>query len=317
MARSYLLSLTKLIRIAFCCTVLILCLLAWFGKSRPPPPTLPSKMATIRRRLSPHVTVVTAFWSVGNSTTVRNGNVTRHDLESLAYVTNPVVAYFDDKNIAASFEETRIGLLTKIVILERGSLWAFRQQSNISAALSHTSQSGAALSSTLICVTYSKYDVLSLAIESNYFGSETFVWLDVTYYREMIGQHGHAFRLTAPPYFMEDNVAFNAPCSRQPYTVAHMFAQGRIWVNSDLIIGNAKQLATFCDEFRREAIKYLTHGLVNTDEQVIYAMFSEYNADVPLVKIQEYRADTHFDQFHYLGILLREIWYKKIKPLMN
>lgn len=315
------LTVTTLIRIVVCTIVLVLCILVHHSHHQSPPYGENVAASAARKRLASYVTIVTAYWtgsgaSKGRQTSVRNQDVSQRDLESFAYVINPVVAYFDDRDNAATFEEIRIGLPTKVIVVDPRSLWSFQLEDNITALLTLGHQP-LSIDVTLTCITYAKYDVLSLAIESNYFESEVLAWLDVTYYREIIEQHAHAFRVSVPPSFMTDRVAFNAPYYRKSYTISKMFAQGLVWVNSDIIIGNADKLKVFCADFRHEAVKYLTHGLVNTDEQVIYAMFSEYNDYTPRVKIQDYHVDSHFDRFHYLGFLLREIWYKKIKPINN
>lgn len=268
------------------------------------------------KKLSKEMTVVTAYWNLGDIYTaddnVRTVALYRDQLSTFSFILNPVVAYFDDENIAKYFQTLRIGLPTKIVIIDKGDLWAFQRESRMRGVLS---ASDSTLDSQYVAATHSKYDVMLDAATVNHFSTSYIAWLDVGYFSQVASGTGHGFNLLPPPGFMEDRVSYNAPRSCLPHTAEEIFSSRLQWVSAGLFIGTTKTLVRFCENYHTAVDEYLDSELCGTDEQTLYAMYSDESMIEfeEGVSIQEYRADPRYDQRTSLGLILREVYFRRIK----
>lgn len=257
------------------------------------------------------ITVVTAYLNFDTKDGTEASDILYFQhMRSFSHILNPVVAYFDNQKLADVFEELRIGLPTKIAIVELKNLLSFKLRPRIEEI---TRKSGAAFDVPRLCASHAKYDVMSLALQENAFKTKHFCWLDIDYYRDIVQSTSHAFKITLPGGFIEDRVAFNAAFSRKPYSIDEIFNSRYVWITSNIIIGSSRTLLTFCEEYRSALSTFLSKGmLVSADEQVLYAMYSEDHDILSLVRVNEYAADPRVDNYHSLGIILREFYYRKL-----
>lgn len=263
--------------------------------------------------LQPGVTVVTSYLHPTSSDGIQDitaDPLYLRYLTSFSYILNPVIAFFDNRTIADAFQELRIGLDTQIIIVKSQHLQAYQLDSQMQRIFMKLNLS---LGSRIACMTHFKYELVSRAVRDSLFRTRYFAWLDVSYYKDIVHSSSHAFKICLPINFIEDRVAFNAPFTRKPYLVDDIFKHSRAWVSSNLFIANRDTILAFCRDYHQALFRFLEEGLANTDQQVLFAMFSEeYTRLFSTVRVNEYPADPRVDNYHSLGIILREFWYRKL-----
>jgi len=276
------------------------------------------------------ITVVTAYWNIGaiyNGIPFQSKDPKRYMryMESYAYIENPVVAYFDDPVMEELFQviRNRSGLPTKTVLFRnRTKLWAFNLEPRIKEIYSHPDYPKVIpnFHSSYDCATHAKFVAVPHAIQANYFNTEYFAWCDMGYFRDMpagLKSHYH-FRITLPPKFDMEKVAFteiSAPDDK--LSLKDIFFKLRFWVASGLFIGRAELLSRLAEDYQYSTEKFLRMNLSETDQQILYGMYSRFNLDIPRTEIQVYLPDgTTRDPWMFLGELLREIWWQN-NPIPN
>ena len=269
------------------------------------------------------ITIVTAYWNIGSIT---NGNINQSKdparylryMHSFAYIENPVVAYFDDIIMEMQFLliRKRARFPTKTILFKnRTELWSFSLESHLQEI---HSQPGYPKSIPVFHTSYdvamhAKYDTMTHAIKNNYFNTEYFAWCDLGIFRDMPGGLGshYNFRMTLPPEFDREKVAFSQVTPRDDKLgLKDIFFGSRFWVAGGFFLGTTEPLLKLAEDYRYSTEKFLRMNLSATDQQVIYAMYSRFNQDVPQVEIQTYITDgTTTDLWMFLGELLRQIWW--------
>ena len=244
-------------------------------------------------------------------------------MESYAYIENPVVAYFDDPIMQRKFEHIRnqAGFPTKTILFQnRTELWGFSLEPRIKEILSRPGYPSQfpGFHSTYQCAMHAKYDAIQHAIVNNYFNTKYFLWCDLGIFRDMpkgLGSH-YNFRMTLPPKFDTKKIAFTQVFPRNNgLSLNQIFLELNNWLAGGFFIGTADLLLKLAEDYRNSTEKYIRMNLAATDQQVLYAMYQQYNKDEPRVQIQVYVEDGSTDHFWmFLGELLRNNWWK-INPI--
>jgi len=287
------------------------------------------KQNKMRSKIQP-ITVVTAYWNIG---LVSNGDPNQSKdperyiryMDSFAYIENPVVAYFDDPVMQEKFQTIRdqSGFPTKTIVFDnRTELWGFSLEPSMKELYAQPDypKSIPNFHSTYNCAMHAKYDAMPHAVMNNYFNTDYFAWCDLGYFRDMpkgLGSH-YNFQMTLPPEFDTKKVAFTQVASRDDkLSLKEIFFQSRFWVAGGFFIGTADPLLKLAEDYRYSTEKFLRMNLSETDQQILYGMYSRFNQDIPRVEIQSYTSDgTTTDSWMFLGELLRGIWWNN-HPIPN
>lgn len=271
------------------------------------------------------ITVVTAFFDIGS---FHKNNCTRfHCLtvtvdtyfgwaRSFKYMLNSLVVYTDSKIFTEYMLHMRSGMLerTKIFRIDRNSSWAFNVTKKVKK-IYNTEGYPKYFPNTVVpeyaCVQHAKYDVLSRAAKENYFKTDNFAWLDIGYFRDEVSNINYYF-LQKPPNFNSSRIAVNLVNS-QPLNVepSKIFKTNTVWIGGGLIFGKRDKIILFEKSYIKALDYFLSQNLMNTDQQLIYAMFSQSGRKEiePEVDLQLYY-DTWwkrliFNQWFYLGYQMR------------
>lgn len=113
------------------------------------------------------------------------------------------------------------------------------------------------------------------------------------------------FHIHLPPNFNQSKVAYNDVYRGfQKLSDEQIFKANLVWVCGCFFIGRLDVMAKWVVEY----MKYVEHfvvkeKLMNSDQQVIFAMFSNYPVET---EIQTYHTDGRYNEWFNLGYLCKE-----------
>ncbi|KAH3790079.1 hypothetical protein DPMN_168274 [Dreissena polymorpha] len=260
-------------------------------------------------------TVVTAYFDLGSFRKGSANNIfTKKTYDNWSavfkYILNPLIVYTDSHEFADRMSHIRTtrNETTKIIVIQRNSSWAFNLRDRIFAIYSQKGYPKHYPNTVLpdyACSQIAKYEVLGTAARDNTFNTHYFMWLDIGYFRDR--KSTTLFRLNRPPNFNENMVAmnlilFNANLSLSPEVI---FKNNLLWIGGGLVFANRLTILAYENQFRQAVEYFMSLSLMNTDQQIIYAMFSVEGriALKPATEIQAYKPPTEYNWF-YLGYLM-------------
>ena len=277
------------------------------------------KAPTSNLNLSNEVTIVTAYINIGqfqkgeSQFSIFTPQLYRKWMGIFGKITNPVVAYFNDESYYLYFKELRSqeSSQSKAVLLHRDELWSFAIRDNISDIYN---QSGYPVHhpNTVIpeypCAMHAKYELMLKSIQLNPFGTKYFAWLDIGLFREINTKDQDPFQIHLPPDFNQSKVAYAEVYNFNRYSQLsdeQIFLSNSVWVCGCFFLGRIDIMETWTKEYLRHVDYFLGQRLMNTDQQVIYAVHKNHR---PVTVIQTYSEDSNdrrFNKWFYLGYLCK------------
>lgn len=263
-----------------------------------------------------NMTIVTAYFNLG-SFQKGYGNTFTSKLyftwtKTFAYLVNPLVIYTDSKEFEDLMKKHRQKFPSKTVIkrIQRDDIWAFRCIDKIKSVYSqpgypkhHPNTVIPAYSSAQ----HAKYAVVADAVRQNYFNTEFYAWLDIGYFRDIVSSQVY-FRLDAPSNIEKNKLAMNRVYSRsfseKPYNIMR---HNVVWVGGGMFIGTKEIVLKFEKQYHKAVNYFLSKSLMNTDQQVIYSMYSDEGraALKPDIELQLYIPTGNGNPWFYQGYLCR------------
>ncbi|XP_046562053.1 uncharacterized protein LOC124271040 [Haliotis rubra] len=248
-------------------------------------------------RVPPDVTVVTAFFSLGNF--IKGKDETFGPTLYLEWATvykhlrNPLVVYTDSDQFVRLFTDMRQHLMniTKIIKIEKKQLWAFDHLDKVRNIYSDPK--------------YPKYQPNTVVPEYPCVQNAKYL----RYFR-LITSRKRDFRLTLPRDFDEKKIAINKVAryslEERPEDI---FKNMYVWVGGGVLIAEKGVFRQFVIEYRKAVEHYLDLKLSNSDQQVLFAMYSKAEVHLkPTVQLQPYSSHWYGDCWFYLGyICYREV----------
>ena len=263
--------------------------------------------------LNPTVTVVTAYFDIGSfQKGFKKSHVVTPDLykkwfKIFSRIKNPVIAYFDTEETKRYFDEyvrrSNGTYKTKSVMVDRDELWSFglfrRTKKIVSNPFYPKHHPNTEVAEYSIAM-HAKYELMHKSVISNPFRTGYFCWLDVGYFRDIAEQENQPhFSLRLPPSFDINSVAYTKIYSPDKFkTAREIFYDNVLWVGGGFFIGEQTVMLNWAEEYMKYTDYFLKRGYVNTDQQVIYAMF---NTQKPETKIQTYICDEGVKKWFCLG----------------
>lgn len=247
------------------------------------------------------VTVVTAFFDIGNfSKRVshrRNRDTYFEWMKKFRYIDNNVVFFADSEEVIKQMTQVRKMCLerTKIIRVNRSEMWPFKNFEKIQ----HIFRSSVYTNFTpiypiYICVTHAKYYVMKIATEQDFFHTKYIMWLDIGYFRKYRSLRN--FYLAKPTGFDDTKIAMTQVFPNKTFDVSprKILQSKNVIASGATFFGERFQMMKFVTGFKRAVDYFMKLNLANTDEQVIYAMFSKEAKRFlkPEVQLQLYKANT-------------------------
>ena len=286
-----------------------------FLKSTPVPPAEGLQKRTVGLNL----TIVTAFFDIGkfgkgNPNNVRSMETYLEWTKTFRFLQNPLVAYTDSERFMHEMKSLRADLsnVTKIFLIDRNSSWAFRRKDvikDIFAIKGYPKHHPNTVVPEYSCSMHAKYDVISRAAKENYFHTDYFAWLDIGLFRNEVS-NPRKFILQLPGGFNSSKISVN-----RVYNVSMNMEIPRIikekmdWICGCIFVGERKLILKYAEQYKRGVHYLLSKQLMNTDQQVLYAMYSEQgrkelNTSVGLQLFESH--NSGYDPWFYLGYIMRK-----------
>ena len=229
------------------------------------------------------ITIVTAFFDIGNF-----GKGSKDDVRKTYFkwaktfrlIQNPLVVYTDSDRLMDQMKSSRTDLqnITKLFWIDRNSSWAFRRKDiikDIFAMKGYPVYYPNTVVPEYSCLMHAKYDVVSRAVKQNYFHTKYFAWLDIGFFRSEVN-NSRTFILQLPPGFDPSRIAVTRVANLEmDMDISRIFLQKMDWVGGGIFIGERELMLKYTEQYKRAVDYFLSKRLMNTDQQVLYAMYSE------------------------------------------
>lgn len=231
---------------------------------------------------------------------------------------NPMIFYTDDKIFADHFITLRKNnsLFTEIVYINRSNLWAFQIIQKIREIYSSPGYPcfyPNTNSSEYTSMTHAKQEILARAIQSRKFGTDFYCWCDLGYFRDLDSLNLiNDFWLEAPDDFDKSRIAvtrvYDHDLSKE--NARNIIFKKLDWVGGGLFLGTPEVILKFHDQYKDAVKRYLGQGLINSEQQILYAMYTtqERQKHPIAIKLHLYipgqRKVINDDPWFYLGYLM-------------
>lgn len=265
-----------------------------------------------------NVTIVTAYWNLGTFQKGVGGlkfstNTYFKWASTFKFLVNPLVVYTDCKEFKELMETLRSDRLnnTMIYLLNRTELWPFQLVTQMKSVLDQAGYPKY-YPNTVIpeypAAQHSKYAVVAETIRKGVFANPYFAWLDIGYFRDVV-ERKVDFTLDIPPGFDPGKISVNRveglSMNIDPFTI---FRKNIVWVGGGIFLGKGEALLQFEQLYHRAVKYFLDQQLVNSDQQVLYSMYSKKGREAlkPNIELQLYIPKGSGNPWFYLGYLCRK-----------
>ncbi|XP_034337087.2 uncharacterized protein [Magallana gigas] len=265
-----------------------------------------------------NVTIVTAYWNLGTFQKGVGGlkfsiNTYFKWASTFKYLVNPLVVYTDCKEFKELMETLRSDRLnnTMIYLLNRTELWPFQLVTQMKSVLDKPGYPKY-YPNTVIpeypAAQHSKYAVVAETIRKGVFANPYFAWVDIGYFRDVV-ERKVDFTLDIPPGFDPGKISVNRveglSMNIDPFTI---FRKNIVWVGGGIFLGKGVALLQFEQLYHRAVKYFLDQQLVNSDQQVLYSMYSKKGREAlkPNIELQLYIPKGSGNPWFYLGYLCRK-----------
>lgn len=265
-----------------------------------------------------NVTIVTAYWNLGTFQKGVGGlkfstNTYFKWASTFKFLVNPLVVYTDCKEFKELMETLRSDRLnnTMIYLLNRTELWPFQLVTQMKSVLDQPGYPKY-YPNTVIpeypAAQHSKYAVVAETIRKGVFANPYFAWLDIGYFRDVV-ERNVDFTLDIPPGFDPGKISVNRveglSMNIDPFTI---FRKNIVWVGGGIFLGKGEVLLQFEQLYHRAVKYFLDQQLVNSDQQVLYSMYSKKGREAlkPNIELQLYIPKGSGNPWFYLGYLCRK-----------
>lgn len=265
-----------------------------------------------------NVTIVTAYWNLGTFQKGVGGlkfstNTYFKWASTFKYLVNPLVVYTDYKEFKELMETLRSDRLnnTMIYLLNRTELWPFQLVTQMKSVLDQPGYPKY-YPNTVIpeypAAQHSKYAVVAETIRKGVFANPYFAWVDIGYFRDVV-ERKVDFTLDIPPGFDPGKISVNRveglSMNIDPFTI---FRKNIVWVGGGIFLGKGEALLQFEQLYHRAVKYFLDQQLVNSDQQVLYSMYSKKGREAlkPNIELQLYIPKGSGNPWFYLGYLCRK-----------
>ena len=264
--------------------------------------------------LRDELTIVTAYMNIGKFRKGETSNTFTPDLyhtwmRIFRRIQNPLIVYLDRNEDIAYFHKLREELpknLTMTVKVSRDRLWAFGLRERIAAIYAQPDYPKFHPNTVIpdySCVMHAKYELMQNATKSNPFRTRYFAWLDIGLFRD-IETKSKPVKLHLPPNFDRTRVAYTEVSSRDSkMSERAIFHGNQVWVCGAYFVAENSVMQRWTAEYMRATERFLSRKLMNTDQQILYAMFSNRNASN---MIQTYKGTGKYSKWFHLGYLCAE-----------
>nr|XP_022324365.1 uncharacterized protein LOC111124962 isoform X4 [Crassostrea virginica] len=270
----------------------------------------------VNATMSQEITVVTAYWNLGSfqkGDLIRNSNYSYFIWAStFKYLSNSVIVYTDCKIFKKLMQDLRetgnLTNVTEVFLVDRENFWPFQilnETQEVYQQPGYPEFAPNTISPEYTAAQHFKYVAVSESARRNPFNTSYFAWLDVGYFRDIVSLK-QQFRLKLPPNFNPSRIALNRVYDQSlQKDPEEIFRQNLVLVGGGLFICSRKIGIEFEKLYRKAVMYFLQQKIMNTDQQVIYAMYSEHGQKYikPSIGLQMYIPQGGINRWFYFGYL--------------
>jgi hypothetical protein len=265
-----------------------------------------------------NLTIVTAYWNLG---TFQKGGGNLHFstntyftwAKTFKYLINPLVVYTDSKEFKNLMQALRAEQrnTTVIYLKNRTELWPFQLSDQIQTLYDspgYPKYHPNTVSAAYTAAQHTKYAVTADTVRRKVFHTPYYAWLDIGYFRDIVNKN-ISFELNIPTDFDPNRLAVNRISSLSmnidPFSI---FRHNIVWVGGGMFIGSGKVIMEFEQLYHRAVMHFLHSKLSNSDQQVLYSLYSEKGRETlnPHIELQLYHPKGPGNPWFYLGYLCRK-----------
>lgn len=267
------------------------------------------------------LTVVTAFldlgqFSKGSITNTRSPETYRSWMKIYQHLKNPLIIYTDSYKFKDFFTDLRknSSSITEVILINRKALWSFKIKPRIAeiyAQPGYPKFYPNTVEPDYTSMTHSKLSFVAKAITSKLFPSDYYCWIDLGYFRDL-SDRATNFYLEIPSDLDRRRVGVTQVLNVDLHNItARSIILGNLnWIGGGLFLGKPDILLKFEKQYKHRVMYYLSQGLMNVEQHVLYSMFtkSERKKNPISVEVQTYIPGTKpaacVDPWFYLGCLM-------------
>lgn len=266
------------------------------------------------------LTLITAYFNIGSFQKgpglIYSQSTYNNWMKSFQSVNNCVILYTDVIDLSMQFKSYRAHFpkhLTKVFIVHQASLWAFQLKARIEEIYSqpgypkyYPNVGVPAYSSAM----HAKYELMEKVIKEKVSTTKYLAWIDIGYFRSKI--HG-CFQMEPPKDFKGDHISFSqVDFFKDKLTLLEIIYHSRLFIAGGFFIGSPKNLLLFIQDYKLAVDYLLKMNLMNSDQQVLYAMYSAKLSFLPRIPIQTFFNASSLkkqtdDRWFFLGKICQRI----------
>ncbi len=283
-----------------------------FAQPTPAAPLSWIQKVHVEDTLRSDITIVTGYVNIGafkneDEKRTHTPDLYRKWLQPFKYIDTPVVAYFTEDKDVNAFKKIREGKSTYIVKVSKENLWAFTLLDDIAKIFRQHSYPKHVPYTTVpeySSATHAKMEFMARALRENPFHTNFFCWMDVGLFRNVTSEPSQTLDLTLPALFDEKRVAYSQINDRVDLTVEEVFHRTKVWVCGCIFLAKGTIMKKWIYEYMRYVDKFLTEGMINTDQQLLYGMYM--SREERLVDIQAFHWHGKYHQWFENGYMCED-----------
>ncbi|KAH9504074.1 hypothetical protein Btru_067678 [Bulinus truncatus] len=252
-------------------------------------------------------------------------------MRTFGRMVNRVVAYFENDEHIEYFRKIRSCLPashTKIIKIHRGDLPAFKnlaQIRHIYSQPSYPKYHPNTVYPEYSCAMHAKYDVLQRSCIMDFFNTPYFAWVDIGLFRQLDGTDYPLFKLIPPDKFNPERIGFSQAWPQDPaFPPEYVMKEQMVWVSGSMVLATKEYMLNFTRDYKEAVKELLDQGLSNSDQEVIYSMYSAKMRKPHYTKIKPYLCHRgqlglfgSASRYFCLGYVCKNAWEKRVPHIKS
>ncbi|XP_052071665.1 uncharacterized protein LOC127709996 isoform X2 [Mytilus californianus] len=277
-----------------------------------PPNLLEESEEYSSRNQSKEITFVTAYFNLGKIVKGPFKTFNTHTyyrwMKNYAFVYNDIILYTDLEDLAIKFKLERSHFpdhMTRIFLRKQNEFWAFGLKPKIEKIYNQSDYPKwypNTVMASYSCAMHVKYDLIQKVIKEKLVNTKYLAWIDLGYFR---GNEKGIFSLKPPQNIKDDHIAFVQIDKYVDMTPKQIMFSNSVFLAGGLFIGRPQYLLLLVEDYKKAVEGLIAMNIMNTDQQVLYCMYSLKSPFQSRVPIQRYYSQSRFLWF-YLGDLCSE-----------
>ncbi|XP_062606838.1 uncharacterized protein LOC134268593 [Saccostrea cucullata] len=283
-----------------------------------PPPMLEYSSAQYPNE----ITVVTAYFNLGDfqkgPINIFTQDMYKQWMSAYSKLNNSVIAFTDSEDIARLFRQERTKhfaeTLTQVHVVKRDDFWAFKLAPRIKDIYSEPDYPKFppnTVNEYYSCAMHIKYELLEIVIKKKLHRTRYLSWVDIGYFREKMNK---IYKLEPPDNLKEGHIAYTQIHPFYEYMQPEdIIKNNAVWIAGGFILGKPEYLMIMIEDYRKAVEDLISKRLMDTDQQVLYILYSQYSDVKPRVPVQTIYHLCRCNWF-FLGELCRDTYDRQFRP---